>query len=81
MNSKKLTETLTEAVKRQQNLYIENQSVMKNIRTVIRAEKQKQLPTVYNSIKNNTKDQTKMLKSSIESTRCLNHLLNNDLKV
>ena len=81
MNSKKLIETLTKAVKRQQNLYIENQSAMKNIRTVIRAEKQKQLPTVYNSIKNNTKDQTKMLKSSIESTRCSNHLSNNDLKV
>ena len=59
-NSKKLTETLTKAVKSQQNHDIENQSAMKNIKPAIQTEDEKQFTTFYNTIKSNSKDQTKL---------------------
>ena len=56
-NTKKLTETHTKVLPSQQNLYVENQSSVKNIKAVIQIEKENQLTAVYNNIKSNTKDQ------------------------
>lgn len=53
MNSKKLFETLTKAVKSQQY-------AIKNIKTEIQAEKENQIAPVYNKITSKIKDQTKL---------------------
>ena len=49
-------DTLTKVSESQQNLYIEDESGMNNIKTVIQTEKENQFATVYNNIKSNTKD-------------------------
>ena len=67
-NSKKLTNRLTKALKKKHNLYIENQSALKHIKTAIQAEKKQHYTTTYNAIKNSTTDQAKLklLETSIE---------------
>ena len=68
INSKKLTETLTNSLKSQQHVYIENQSTLKTIKIEIQAEKERHYTSVYDTIRNNTNDQSKLklLESSIE---------------